>query len=83
MTASALARLEAGQIGLAEFVTTVAGEIRADAARFAAVPGAVRLEDWALSQLQMFLATRLTPTVAELVVAALRRELASPAPPQA
>ncbi len=75
MSTSALSDLEQGKITPAQFVEAAAADIKKDAAIFNQVPGTQPMEAWALDRLGGFLSTRVTPTVAGLIVGALKSEL--------
>jgi len=77
MILPAIPTLDAGD--LKAFIATAAGDIRADAAAIARIPGAPALEEWALDQLQALLAARFSPTVVALAMANLRAQI-GPAP---
>ncbi len=78
MSDSALTQLSQAQISPPQFVSQVAAEIKGDAEKFNLIPGAGPLEAWAVERLQAFLAPRVSPTIAGLIVHALQGKLGLP-----
>lgn len=75
---SLVTELFEGKITPAQFVEDAVADVKKDLAWAQGLPFAVQLEEWAVGALGSVLATKLSPTVAALIVAEVKKLLSLP-----